>query len=98
MSACSQSALAFRTSLQFWYAELCCRLTERNPVCGARVLLVPALGKSGIGRLSLSCLTFYDVPSKAVLEAVPEPVEGRGFQPKILDNWSLVTGLKEPGQ
>jgi len=86
MSACSQSAPVFRTILQCDYAELCYRPTERNPVYGARVLLVPSLGKSGIGRLFLSYLTFYDTPCKAVLEAVPEPVEGRGFKPKIFDN------------
>jgi tetratricopeptide (TPR) repeat protein len=36
------------------------------------------LGKNGIGRLFLSCLTFYQNPCKAVLE-------GRGFRPKIFD-------------
>jgi hypothetical protein len=86
MSFCSQLALVARTKLQCEYAAPYCRPTERNPMCGARVVLVPALGKSDSGRLSLSCFTFYRVPCKAVLEAVPEPVEGRDFKPKIFDN------------
>jgi len=45
------------TRLLYEYAALCCRPTEHNPRCSARVVLVPLLGKSGIGKLFGSCNT-----------------------------------------
>jgi hypothetical protein len=53
-------------------------------MCGARVVLAPALGKSDIGRLFGSCLTFYLLMCKAVLE-------GRGFKPIFLIKKSLTS-------
>ena len=85
MFVCSQLDMSAHTKILCEYAALCYIPAEHTPTSGARVVLVPQWGKSGIGRLFASCLTFSRTPCKAVLEGVPEPVEGRGFKPKIFD-------------
>jgi hypothetical protein len=67
-------------------------------MCGARVVLVPALGKSDSGRLSLSCFTFYSVPCKAVL-VVTELVEVKHgvLNPKFSIKTSRQVGRKRKG-